>query len=179
MTVMRYERLTTQSPDFNAVVELYLSAFPEEERRPVAAFRNIVEQRGGVFSLLAAYDGSTFVGFATCWDFPPYRYVEHLAVKSASRGCGYGGLIVEEIKRAGRPVLLEVERPTTEQACRRIRFYEKHGFVLSDYPYTQPPYRPGGREVPMYLMVANGASLCPLSRETLVFIRREVYGMRE
>lgn len=174
--MMHYSRLTTLSPDFDAVIKLYILSFPEEERRPVADFRDNVE-RGGAFSLLAAYDDRAFVGFVTYWDFPSYRYVEHFAITPDSRGRGYGGLIVEEIKRAGLPVLLEVEPPVTEQARRRVRFYERHGFMLSDLPYAQPTYRPGGEEIPMCLMAANAESLWPLGSETLVFIRREVYGM--
>ena len=54
---------------------------------------------------------------------------------------GIGGFLPE----AGR-IVLEIDPPETEIAVRRLRFYERLGFVRNDYHYVHPsfqrPYEP-------------------------------------
>ena len=51
-----------------------------------------------------------------------------------------------------KPIVVEVEHPDDETAERRIRFYERAGFRLCPFDYSQPPYREGDAPYPMRLM---------------------------
>ena len=122
--MLTFSTLTAEAADYPRMLDLYLSAFPAEERRDVSDLVRLMcgEPR---FHVLAAYDEAGFAGFITYWDFSAFRYVEHFAISDACRGKGYGGAVIEHVKSAtDLPILLEVEPPVTEQAVRRIRFYE-------------------------------------------------------
>ena len=124
--------------------------------------------------------GGEFCGFITWWDFGGFVYGEHFAMLPECRGAGIGGEVIDRfVADAGKPVVLEVELPTNDLARRRIGFYERHGFVLCDAEYVQPPYDAGGGCVPMRLM-SHGMSL---DEETFERVRNilyaEVYGVAE
>ena len=173
--MLKFIRLTPDSPEYDAVIGLYVSAFPDDERRPLDDFRTVLAE-SPYFVAQVVSDGDAFVGFITYWDFPSYRYVEHFAIAPGLRGHGYGGDVIERLKSTTPlPVVLEVEPPVTSQARRRILFYERHGFALSDYAYEQPPYRSGAARLPMRLMVTQGEALGPVTAATLEPIYHFVY----
>ena len=68
-------------------------------------------------------------------------------------------------------IILEVERPEDEMSTRRIAFYQRCGFTLCNQDYLQPPYRKGGKSLPLYLMYAGTDSI----DEQYPEIRDEIY----
>lgn len=61
---------------------------------------------------------------------------------------------------AGQDVLIEVEKPETEEARRRIAFYEKNGFRMrEDINYVQPPYSAEQSGEEMMLMTHGNVDL--------------------
>ncbi len=57
--------------------------------------------------------------------------------------------------------MLEIDPPEDERSERRLRFYERLGFVRNDYPYVHPSYRRPFSPHPLVLMSYPG----PLDRE--------------
>lgn len=147
---------STDNTYLSAVNMLYMSAFPETERRPWPSLLALIGTP--FFTLYVATESSAgrFVGFFSLWRLPDAIYVEHLAVVDTERGNGVGGLLVDKaLEIAGnRPLVLEVELPETgPDAPRRISFYERHGLhVIDDITYFQPPYVPGQPELQLILM---------------------------
>lgn len=93
------------------------------------------------------------IAFMACWEFPGFRFVEHIAVAPSIRGGGYGKKLMEQyINQSKKPVLLEVERPLGEIEQRRIGFYERLGFHLNSFDYVQPPLREGNADLPLLIM---------------------------
>jgi GNAT superfamily N-acetyltransferase len=83
----------------------------------------------------------------------PVAYArERLAIKKELRGKGYGSKAIERLISKYPKIVLEVEKPDTCNARRRISFYERLGFILNLYPYLQPPYNPRMHPVPLFLM---------------------------
>ncbi len=147
------------------VEDLYMQAFPEEERR-------LWNPRPEGLRLQIARDSAdSFLGFITTWQLPgDITYVEHLAVSPALRGLGTGGRIIDMLPAR---VILEVELPETEEARRRIAFYERHGFrTVPEQPYLQPPYARHLPSVPMLLMVRGEFDVAQTARN----LHRIVYG---
>ena len=134
--------LQSGNPCLSEVVSLYEKAFPLEERRPTDEW---LEKNSSLdlFTInLLESDGQT-LGFITIWQFEDFAYVEHFAVDEKQRGNGIGAAAISALRAAlSCPVVLEVEPPTEHTSIRRIRFYERNGFVISSLPYLQPPYTP-------------------------------------
>lgn len=135
---------------------LYFSSFPEEERRPWESIISLIESEAPFFKFIIVKDLDDIVGFYSAWTFPQAIYVEHLAIQASQRGKGIGSAVMAHILEvaSGKPVVVEVEpTETSEDAIKRIRFYESAGFTaLYDFPYVQPPYAKGLPEVPLMLM---------------------------
>lgn len=140
---------------FAPSLSLYLAAFPEEERRPEAAWEKLMHQ-SPLFHADAILDDGDYCGFITSWHFSNFIYVEHFAISSSRRGGGIGGRAFECFMKqcAGKEIVLEVETPDTEIARRRIGFYERHAMHLLPNDYQQPPYRPTGEYFPLRIMRA-------------------------
>ena len=169
---------TSDTAGFSLVERLLTEAFPEDERRPLDAFRRLADHDGR-FSVILLSDGAVTAGFITVWDFDGFRYVEHFAIISAMRGGGLGGEAIRNFVAADpMPVILEVEPSgSNDMADRRIAFYERCGFTgHRDFEYIQPPYSPGLPEVPLMLMTSDkGVDLGTTAGE----IRRRVYGVSD
>ena len=157
--------------DYPEFLKLYNSSFPENERRIYKSAEhvaNFIKEKGGKFHGFAADDRSgdpemkgTFLGFLTYWTFEGFIYIEHFAVNPEFRGKRIGtDMLCHLFKTVGENVLIEVEKPETDEARRRIAFYERNGFRLrTDINYVQPPYSAGQTGLEMMLMTHGDVKL--------------------
>ncbi|MFI3262284.1 MAG: GNAT family N-acetyltransferase [Rikenellaceae bacterium] len=126
-------------PLFVKCWNLYVNAFPEEERRTKEYHLDTLKKIE--FNFEAILDDEKFVGILCWWSFESIRYIEHFATSPELRGAGYGKIILEQfIKENNKPVILEVELPDCTLNKRRIAFYERLGFIFNDCDYAHPPY---------------------------------------
>lgn len=163
--------------ELDTVREIYLGSFPPEEQRPWEDIER--RARGGSLKLIVFVDGAVTAGFLTAWDLGSLLYIEHFAISPALRGAGMGSAALDWIKaEAGKPVVVEVERPEAgEDARRRISFYRRSGFTpLAGYDYVQPPYSEGLPPVPLLLM-STDPTLDPASTARTLHTR--VYGRND
>lgn len=173
------KEINTHSEDYAFVETLMDSAFPADERRDVAGQRYNVDHNEKMRCLLIK-DGDVNVGFITVWSLPSgFSYVEHLAIADNMRQCGYGTLsLAALVSMPGvSSVILEVEMPTTDEAKRRISFYEKCGFSLWPRPYIQPAYSSDKQSLPMRIMTL-GSGADGAIESAVAEIRGLVYGVR-
>lgn len=141
-------------PDrLDACVRLYEEAFPPAERRTATGWKLQIATRPR-FDVHVLEDEAGFAGFISSWQLSRCRYVEHFAVLPERRSGGIGTKALAAFLRmcGDTPVVLEVELPESELAVRRIGFYRRNGFVLSELDYLQPPYEAGGELLPLRLM---------------------------
>lgn len=178
---MQLQPLQPGTADYESAENLYVEAFPSVERRPVEAWRRLVGSGGTPFRAVKVVSPSVgFLGFITYWDFGNFLYVEHFSVSARARGGGVGGRALDALVRqeAPRPFVLEVEPPVSEMAQRRVRFYERHGFALSDLPYVQPCYEGNeGDGLTLNLTTTGPDFLRENADEVRRTIYREVYGV--
>lgn len=171
---MNLTDIRTDHSHYATVENLLTEAFPEDERRDLDLQRTIVDTDSR-FSCILATEGDEPVGFVTVWDFTRFRYVEHFATMANARNKGYGAQIIGTlVRQSDKPIVLEVEIPDNETARRRICFYQRNGFHLLPYSYTQPPYRQGGNSLPMKLMATAELSEAATAR-IIATLHREVY----
>lgn len=149
---MKHLRLNHISDDFfQTAWELYLATFPEEERRVLEGQKAVMQHEKYHFDVLI--DGGEFTGFLLWWDFKDYKYIEHFATIPAQRNKGFGRLILKKFMSSNdKPILLEVELPTSTIKQRRIKFYERLGFCLNQHFYEIPPVKVGQAPLRLLLM---------------------------
>lgn len=108
--------------------------FPEHE----------LKDKGQMEALLVHHDAyrkrETDEYLVTYAEFPTFIFIDYLIVKPGTRGKGIGGKVLDQFKRQGKMMILEVEPPDAEDAdsAKRIRFYERNGFQKADHiEYTR------------------------------------------
>lgn len=158
--------------DFDEFWRILCDAFPESEHRNREGQRVLLDHP--LYKLNFIRENNRILGFWSVWRLDPFQYIEHLALDSSCRGKGYGTRLLEQVfRQAAGPLILEVERPDTEEARRRIVFYERLGLHLNRYDYFQPPLQPGYEPVPMYLMSWPE----PLGQTEFNAVRKELYAV--
>ncbi len=159
---------------FDEVFAIMQASFPTDEYRPYDEQKALLQHPR--YRLVTLTEEGRVIAFAATYSFPTFLFVEHLAVAPTHRNRGLGAQLLAQLKQeTDRRLCLEVELPEDALSRRRIGFYERNGFTLNDYPYTQPPISKGRHPVPLRLMSTGGA----LTEATFETIRdtlyREVY----
>ncbi len=146
----------------NRLQDIYIEAFPPEERRPWPQLLERAFDNSDSFILYAIMDGEIVAGLVTVWHLRSARYIEHFAIEPEYRGNGAGTAVLAMlVSMSPQPLLLEVEPAHTgDTARRRIGFYRRNGFTdHPDFNYIQPPYAPGLPPVPLTLMTTGEVNL--------------------
>ncbi|TXK86120.1 GNAT family N-acetyltransferase [Paenibacillus sp. N3.4] len=137
---------------FNEIFAIMKSSFPDSEMRTYAGQQALLSNP--YYHLITQMDDNeNIIAFLAAWEFPLFRFVEHIAVNPTIRGGGIGGKLVNAyIGESQKPVLLEVEPPVIELAQRRVGFYERLGFHLNFFEYVQPPLQEGQEDLSLNIM---------------------------
>lgn len=131
--------------------QIYLDSFPPEERREWMEINKLLNHPN--FRLNQIFNDLELIGLISIWNLPDGDFIEHFAILESARGKGFGELVLKLIiEDQSKRIILEVEEPETEPARRRIAFYKRLGFSISDEIYYQPPYPPNKSKVKMLLM---------------------------
>lgn len=130
---------------------VYEEAFPAEERRSIKQQKAIM--KNPCYNLKILHSGVKTAGFIGFWDFSNFLFIEHFAFKKRFRCQGLGTKTLQKIKALfKKKIIIEVEKPETFIAKRRIKFYERLGFKLNNYDYLQPAYNKTQEPVPLLIM---------------------------
>lgn len=173
--------------------ELYEASFRPWLREP----REVILEslRRGAGMAIGASNGTETVGLATfhLLEDPPALFLVYLAVKPALRGQRLGGELLERSfelafdrlrERGIEPVgaIWEVDDPalaTTEiqreRRHRRIGFFQRHGGLLLDTAYWQPPLVEGTAPLPMCLVFRPEGGRGEPAQEEIGRLVRAIY----
>lgn len=155
------------------VEKLYIESFPQSERRPVQIMMDFYENND-LFFIDVAVESGNLVGFLTYWDIDEFIFAEHFAIAPEFRNGGYGRKVMESFQKVTKPIILEVELPSTILSERRIGFYQRLGFKLwENVQYQQPAYFSGGLAIPMKLMTYGDLNV----ERDLIEIRSKIYSI--
>ena len=140
-------------------------------QRPIANSQRPIANSQGLKA-----NSPKLLGLLTTWHFEEFIYIEHFAIDPTLRSQGYGSEALKAfIHEHGKPIVLEAEPPTDAFSIRRIRFYERIGLTLYDFPYMQPAYTEDSHPVELRLMGTLDTNATPLPLVSQI-LHREVYG---
>lgn len=134
--MLTIKKVTKKLKDYKSIIEIFDVSFPDEEKFPIW-FLNTMALRKG-FDFTAYYDEETLAGISYTIESETQIFLFYLAVNPAARSKGYGSQILEILKSKNKEVVLNIE-PLDENSAnftqrkRRVEFYNKNGFTLSDY----------------------------------------------
>ena len=151
---------------FDEVFKLMEKSFPKEEYREYKEQKQLLYKPE--YSLTTKKDeDNNLLGFISSWKIDKFIFIEHFAVNPLMRGKGIGSEMLKDfIKNSNSPIILEVEIPSSEMSIRRIKFYEKLGFILNNFKYYQMPLRNNSKPIEMYIM-SYPKSLTPENFENI------------
>lgn len=157
--------------DFEEAYSILEASFPESERRVYTGQKALLAHPN--YRLCGECDESGRVtAVLAAWEFPDFCFVEHLATRPDQRGSGLGGeLMSAYLRECRRLVVLEVELPNGPLEQRRIGFYERLGFRMNPFAYTQPPLREWQEDLPLRIMSYPD----PLEQRDFLHIREVLY----
>lgn len=150
--------------------QLYTTAFPKEERVPLALLYRRAKQARAEFS--AVLDGDRFIGLTFLAGTREISTLMFFAIEETVRGSGYGSQVLRAIQQRchGRRLFLNIEPldPTAENYRQRVKrkaFYLQNGF--EDLQYT---VREAGV---LYEMLSFGG---PIDRQEYEQVMRALFG---
>ncbi len=149
---MRRIEITSSGDErFEEFRRLYGTSFPIFEKRT----EDQQEYAFGCsqYHLAEYWEGSTFIGFISYWEFDSLIYIEHLAIDTTLRGKGYGSQMLDSfLASTSKTIILEIDPVVDEISRARLRFYERCGFRHNGYQHRHPAYREGYQPHPLVVL---------------------------
>ena len=133
--MIRFEKIDENTKNLEDIKQLYMDAFPFEERVPFYIMVSVGNDRGVEF--LSIYDDDTWLGFIHTLVGEKLSYIFYFAIDGGLRQSGYGSKIIREYKKIHPKLSLAIEpieedSDNIKQRKKRLAFYEKNGFETLD-----------------------------------------------
>lgn len=133
--MIRFEKIDENTKNLEDIKQLYMDAFPFEERVPFYIMVSVGNDRGVEF--LSIYDDDTWLGFIHTLVGEKLSYIFYFAIDGGLRHSGYGSKIIREYKKIHPKLSLAIEpieedSDNIKQRKKRLAFYEKNGFETLD-----------------------------------------------
>ncbi len=133
------------------IFSVYEKTFPEEERRDKEQFLALSENPDVYIFSIKHHE--TAIGYAVLWEIADFHFLEHFEVFAKFRNHHFGTEILMTLQEKFPKVVLESEPENlNETARKRIGFYRRNGFEITDKNYIQPNYAPDKNTVNLYLL---------------------------
>lgn len=138
--------------EFDLAYKILEASFPKSELRAYKSLKKCFQE--GKVVLYGIKLNEILTGVIMCWECDSCVFLENFAVKESARGLGLGSIILKYIKAnyKNKLIVLEVENPHDDLSHRRVGFYERNGFIFSNYGYMQPKINDDINEIPLLLM---------------------------
>lgn len=135
---MRLEKVTNKQ-QMDAIYELYMTAFPKEERKPFALM--LEKCQDGSMEMLSIEDEeNNFLGLAIFVLYDDLALLDYFAIAEDKRNCGLGSEALTCLQKyyLGKRFFLEIENakvdaPNQEERRRRRAFYLKNNMTVMPF----------------------------------------------
>jgi len=187
-----FERLhTVDTEDFAAVMDIYTSAFPVQERQPATIIRDrVIDGRN---QLMVGRSGKTIVFMALLWPFEssPFILLDYMATHPDYRRQKIAASFLQQMKvqlnKIHKYLILEAEDPAfglnREQRQQRVHFYRANGArQFAGIQFTLPALQAGPvTEMILMIFPAWHSEMIESTvvRQLIVQIYKELYNRTE
>lgn len=153
MSVEFVELLAFEDFRVENIYQSYCATFPEIERRNERQFQQLFKnQHARIFAVLNDFK---FVGYFILWELNDFVFLEHFEIFTDFRRLYLGSEVLKKISEINSKIVLETEHEkSSENAIKRIKFYEKNNFQPILETYVQPGYGDGKEKIEL-LLYAN------------------------
>ncbi|MBR1376589.1 MAG: GNAT family N-acetyltransferase [Bacilli bacterium] len=111
---------------------LYLNAFPKEERFPFWILKHSIKNNN---ILNVIIDNGKFVGMEYIVNCDDSFYLMYFAISKESRNKSYGSKVLSDLKKTYKTIFLSIEKPNDDLSSRRKEFYLRNGFYETNKYY--------------------------------------------
>lgn len=139
ISMLDAKKITLQSDDLEQLQQLYLTAFPDNERSPLEL---LLTDSSDCSEIYAFYDCDIFCGFVSLLTYGDITHIIYFAVNDKLRGQGFGSGILQclEALKSKARIVADIEAqipdaPNLELRKNRKKFYLKNGFIPSGVTY--------------------------------------------
>lgn len=136
---------------FERTWQIYEESFPVEERRTLEEQIQLFDKK--IFKMLCYVENETVIAIVFYWTLEQYTFLEHFAIDSTLRGLSYGSKILQEfLKNHSYDIVLEIEPIVDTMTQKRLRFYERFGFVVNSHTHFQVPFRKDAKQLQLLFL---------------------------
>jgi GNAT superfamily N-acetyltransferase len=186
-----HEITDASSLEFEAAMRIYVESFPENERRPIATIKKMLES--GESRLMVGEREKVIIFMALLYPIKGTSFLlgDYLATAESCRSTGIGRAFLMHILDGMRDLqcnffLIEIENPylnEDETKMRRLKFYKRLGMKeLMSVGYILPPFQ-GTEPVELILMLFSREDADHLAgeivRDLVIRLFGELYGRFE
>ena len=132
-------RNTIDPQDLNEIHELYLTAFPQNERKPFPIILQKCKENSMEILKIEDDDGS-FIGLVIMILYKDLAILDYFAIDTPKRNKGFGSQVLSMLNRrySDRRMILEIEDPdapsdNTSERIRRKAFYLRNHMTLMPF----------------------------------------------
>lgn len=172
---MKLKRITKRN--FNELYNLMEEDFCFEERRTREEQLKTLNNKHYKAYFIYSKQLKQNIGYFCFWNFKKFLFGEHFAINKEQRNNGYGTIFLKKFLNFKKPLIIEVEKPTSTLKKRRIEFYKRLGFVVYDKNYVQPSYHNDNKTVPMYIIIYNANISKDEYNNYINLIKKNVYNI--
>lgn len=161
----------TTPEQFDNIHALYLTAFPENERKSFTMMKDLMK-KGLLDIVIFETDDQPFIGFAILAIHKKTMLVDYLAINPDYRGKGYGSTALEWLIKEYplHKICLEIESTNVESDNHKERISRKKFYLKNKL--TMLPFEAEVFEV-RFELLSNNTAITP---EEFVAIYHNVYG---
>lgn len=148
---MKLERLNDNNKHlYKDAFSLYVNAFPLIERRDEFNHNIALTFKDYHFDFIIK--DNNLIGIMLYWEDNDFIFLEHFAILDNIRNKGYGEKALNLLKEKNKTIILEVEEPTNEITTRRLNFYKRNGFILTNHNHKQLKFRKNDQELVLKIL---------------------------
>ncbi len=148
---MQLQRLDKSNKHFyNDAISLYTNSFPLCERRDIPSHEIALTYSDYHFDFIIK--DNSFIGFMLYWQTDEFIFLEHFAILPSLRNKGYGKNALNLLKEKNKTIILEIEPPIDDLTVRRLNFYKRNGFNLTNLNHIQLKYHKNDNDLVLKIM---------------------------
>lgn len=135
---------------YNQAYNLYVTSFPEIERRDSVEHDRVMEKKDYHFDIIV--EDNKLFGIMLYWETNSFIYLEHFATLPEVRNNGIGSEALDLLKAKGKTIILEIEDPVDDLTNRRYNFYARNGFIMTEHYHIQAKYHLNSDDLMLKIM---------------------------